>query len=173
MTVGDSTSLDLTTGMTLEAWVKPTALTGWRSVMMKETADGLTYALYANDNDPKPATYVRIAGHSLSDGSGGPGLLALNTWTHLAATYDGVNVRIFVNGVEAGVTPVTGSMLTSNLPLRIGGNAVWGEYFQGVIDEVRIYNRALSTDEISTDINTPVDSIVVKPARPKNVRIVK
>ena len=39
---------------------------------------------------------------------------------------------------------------------RIGGNGVWGEFFQGRIDEVRIYNRALSAAEVQTDMNTAV-----------------
>jgi len=40
--------------------------------------------------------------------------------------------------------------------LRIGGNSVSGEYFRGVIDEVRIYNRALAASEIQTDMSTPI-----------------
>ena len=47
-------------------------------------------------------------------------------------------------------------MLTSTGPLRIGGNAIWGEYFSGLIDEVRIYNRALSQAEIQAEMNAPV-----------------
>ena len=39
---------------------------------------------------------------------------------------------------------------------RIGGNAIWGEYFRGQIDDVRIYNRALTVTEIMSDMNTPV-----------------
>jgi hypothetical protein len=41
-------------------------------------------------------------------------------------------------------------------PLRIGGNAIWGEYFAGQIDEVRIYNRALNQTEIQGDMNSPL-----------------
>ena len=41
--------------------------------------------------------------------------------------------------------------------LRIGGNAVWSEYFSGLIDEVRIYNRALTAGEIGQDMATPVN----------------
>jgi hypothetical protein len=47
-------------------------------------------------------------------------------------------------------------MQTSTQPLRIGGNSIWGEYFSGAIDEVRIYNRALSAAEIAADMNTPI-----------------
>jgi len=46
--------------------------------------------------------------------------------------------------------------VSSTGALRIGGNNVWGEYFQGLVDEVRIYNRALSPAEIQTDMNTPL-----------------
>ena len=55
-----------------------------------------------------------------------------------------------------GSRSVTGSLLTSGNPLRIGGNTIWGEYFDGLIDEVRIYNRALSLGEIQTDMSTPI-----------------
>ena len=89
VTIADAASLDLTTGMTLEAWVRPTALSGWRTVAMKEVNGGLVYALYAHDDAPRPAAYVRIAGKSQSDTTGGTASLPLNTWTHLAATYDG------------------------------------------------------------------------------------
>ena len=49
-----------------------------------------------------------------------------------------------------------GPMLTSGGVLRIGGNSIWGEFFQGRIDEVRIYNRALSATEIQADMNAPI-----------------
>ena len=49
---------------------------------------------------------------------------------------------------------MSGSILTSNSPLRIGGNGIWGEWFNGLIDEVRVYNRALSPAEIQNDMNT-------------------
>ena len=51
---------------------------------------------------------------------------------------------------------IGGSILTSSGPLRIGGNSVWGEFFAGAIDEVRVYNRALTQIEIQTDMNTPL-----------------
>ncbi len=50
----------------------------------------------------------------------------------------------------------TGAIQASASPLRIGGNAIWGEYTDGRIDEVRIYNRALSAAEITTDMTKPV-----------------
>jgi hydrogenase maturation factor HypE len=80
----------------------------------------------------------------------------LNTWTHLALTYDGATMRMFVNGAQVSTKAVTGSAPVTAAALRIGGDSVWGEYFKGLIDEVRIYNRALNGGEIQTDMNTPI-----------------
>ena len=82
--------------------------------------------------------------------------MPLNTWTHVAMTYNGAQMRLYVNGVLVGQRAQTGSIQTNNGQLRIGGSAAFGEFFQGMIDEVRIYNRALSATEITTDMTTPV-----------------
>jgi hypothetical protein len=153
VTVNDATALDVTR-TTLEAWVRPTTLSGWRTVMMKETANALAYALYAHDNAPRPAAYINNGGADLD--ILGASALPLNTWTHLAMTYDGANMRLYVNGALVTTRAATGNIVATGNPLRIGGNAAWGEYFAGQIDEVRIYNRALTQAEIQTDMNTPV-----------------
>src|SRR5207302_6208652 len=68
VTVADAASLDLTTGMTLEAWVSPTAINGWETVLMKEAAGAYTYGLYADDNGNdsglprRPAAYAHQGG---------------------------------------------------------------------------------------------------------------
>jgi hypothetical protein len=153
VTVNDAPSLDLTTGMTLEAWVYPTAGGGWRTAVMKEQSGHLAYALDASSSTNQPRGEV----FTTSDfGAVGPAALPLNTWTHLATTYDGATLRLYVNSALVSSTAVSGTIVTSGQPLRIGGNAVWGEYFQGRIDEVRIYNRALSQAEIESDMNTSV-----------------
>jgi hypothetical protein len=82
--------------------------------------------------------------------------LTANTWAHVAATYDGATMRLYVNGVEVSSRAQTGAIATSTNPLQIGGDSFYGQYFTGLIDEVRIYNQALSVDEIQSDMNTPV-----------------
>jgi hypothetical protein len=135
---------------------------------------GLPYALNANDNDPKPAGYIRISGQGSSAGSSGPSQVPLNTWTHLAMTYDGMTLRMYVDGQLVDSQAVSGTITTSTNPLRLGGNAVWGEYFAGLIDEVRLYNRAQSATEIQTDMVTPVGggSTSIPPLAPTGVHIV-
>ena len=71
----------------------------------------------------------------------GTAALPVNTWTHLAVTYDGSTLRFYVNGVQTGILAQTGTMATSTNPLQIGGDSLFGQYFAGIIDEVRIYNR--------------------------------
>ena len=57
-----------------------------------------------------------------------------------------------MNGAQVATAPATGSPPNTALPLRIGGNNVWaGEFFGGLIDEVRVYDRALSAAEIAAD----------------------
>jgi hypothetical protein len=153
VTVPDTTSLHLTNGMTLQAWVRPTTVTSWRTVMMKQHTSGLAYVLAAGSDTNRP----HVAIHTTSEADiGAPSQLPLNTWSHLAATYDGTTLRLYVNGTQVAQTPKTGNIRSDTAPLRIGGNSIWGEYFNGLIDEVRIYNRALTTTEIQTDMNTPI-----------------
>ena len=58
--------------------------------------------------------------------------------------------------MQVSSNAVTGAITTSTSPLRIGGNAVWPEFFSGLIDDVRVYNRALTATEIQSDMATPV-----------------
>jgi autotransporter-associated beta strand protein len=154
VTVGDANDLDLTTGMTLEAWVYPTAVPAdWTTVILKENNPSLAYALYAGTPANRPEGYVN---NGSDRGVTGTAAVAQNTWTHLATTYDGATLRLYVNGVQVVSQAVTGAIRTSSGALSIGGNAVWGEYFRGRIDDVRVYNRALSAAEVQTDMNTPV-----------------
>jgi hypothetical protein len=80
----------------------------------------------------------------------------VNTWTHLAATYDGTTLRLFANGTQIGSAAMSGTLVKSANALSIGGSLVWGEYFEGLIDEVRIYNRALTSAEIRADMTRAV-----------------
>jgi glucose/arabinose dehydrogenase len=150
--VPDAASLDLSSAMTLEAWVRPTTNSGWRTAVLKERGANLVYALYTS-NGARPNT-ENFSG--TENAAAGPRALALNAWTHIASTYDGSALRLFVNGTQVASKPASGTMPNTANPLRIGGNAVWGEYFSGLIDEVRVYNRALSAAEIAADMNAAV-----------------
>ena len=150
MTVPDSASLDLTTAMTLEAWVNPTASGNWRDVIYKGPTTSTTWRAR------RPGGHPRGGWHVQPEPVIGASPLPLNTWSHLAATYDGATMRLYVNGVQAASRAQTGSIATSTDALTIGGDALYGQYFAGLIDEVRIYNVALTRRQIQTDMATPI-----------------
>jgi hypothetical protein len=153
VTVADASDLDFSSALTLEAWVRPSVLSGWRTVLFKERPGGIVYSLYANQSAGRPVGQVWL-GSELN--AVGPAALGLNAWSHVASTYDGSTLRLYVNGALVSSTAVSGTLAASSGVLRIGGNGVWGEWFSGLIDEVRVYNRALSAGEIQTDMNTAV-----------------
>ena len=159
VTVADAADLDLTTGLTLEAWVYPTVSGGgsWRNVLIKERTGGEVYNLYANADTNAPTAYVVTAGNpGTALDARGTSALPLDSWSYVTLTYDNTTLRLYVNGVQAGSRAVAGPLLTSTGVLRLGGNSIWGEYFAGVLDEVRIYNRALTVSEIQADMNVAV-----------------
>ena len=120
---------------------------------MKEQTGGTVYALYGNTDTNRPSAHAYT---STEFDTRGTAALALNTWTHLAATYDGANLRLYVNGTQVSSRAVIGSLVNSTGALRIGGNSIWSEWFHGRIDEVRVYRRTLSATEIQADMNAAV-----------------
>lgn len=164
VTINDSASLDLTSGMTLEAWVNPTTLSGWMNLIFKQdNSSGVVYVLQGSTS---PAQHPSFGGSFSGTNLSAPSSLPLNTWSHVAGTYDGTTMKFYVNGLLVASRPQTGPIATSTGPLTIGGNVVYGENWNGLIDEVRIYNRALSQNEIHADMNVPNVGPVTRPSTP-------
>ena len=153
--VASSSSLNLTSAMTLSAWINPAASqSGWRTIMQKQVD-----AYFLNASNDTGA--LRPSGGATFGGSTqfvtGTTASPVNAWTHVALTYDGATVRLFVNGTQVATRAQTGAMQTTSNPLWIGGNQPYGEFFNGLIDEVRVYNRALTQSEVQSDMNTPLN----------------
>ena len=154
VSVPDSASLGLAPGMTLEAWVRPTAAGGARTVVGKERTGGLAFGLFGSTAGGAPAGDGYLGGAERTVAGTGP--LPLSAWSHLAVTYDGGALRLYVNGALVRSAAATGALPTGSGPLRFGADTVAGRHFAGQIDEVRIYDRALSAAEIGADRATPV-----------------
>jgi hypothetical protein len=160
VTIPNSASLQLSNAMTLEAWVNPGHVSSvWRDVIYK--ADDNYYLEGTSGNQSVP-------GDGGTFGSSdvvlyGTAALLVSTWTHLAATYDGTTMRLYVNGVQVASQPQTGMIAASTSPLQIGGDNIYFQFFQGTIDEVRVYNVALTAAQIQSDMNTPVGDIPTAP----------
>jgi predicted RNA-binding Zn ribbon-like protein len=78
----------------------------------------------------------------------------LNVWKHVALTYDGTVARFFING--ALINSATAAHTTNNNPLLLGRWNPATEYWDGLVDEMRLYNRSLSQAEVQTAMNTPI-----------------
>lgn len=151
--VPNAASLQLSTAMTLEAWVNPTTITSkWRDVIYKGRDNYFLAATSTNASKPVGAGIIG----GINTKAYGTAPLATGTWTHLAATYDGAALRFYVNGTLVRTTAVTGTIATSANPLQIGGDSIFGQYFAGRIDEVRVYNTALTQAEIQIDMTAPI-----------------
>ncbi len=138
--------------ITLEAWIKPFSYPNpYPKVLVRDT-DGLgstQYLLAITDGAQAHCNIGQFAGPVA-------GAVPLHAWTHLACTYDLQAVRLYVNGVEVASVPATQPIPTSSRELWIGneeGRIDFNRQFDGLIDEVSIYNRALSAAEIQSIYN--------------------
>ena len=134
-------------------WAKPTRGAGtYRSPLAcRDDLPGRGYLLYAHSNN-KWSFYIGPGSADIVPWVqlDGP-TVVLNAWTHLACTYDGTTMRMYVNGADIGTTRTGRLSLNRARPLRIGAGCseLSGKYFfPGLIDDVRIYNRALHPAEV-------------------------
>jgi hypothetical protein len=142
ITVPDDASLD-PYALTVAAWINPVDWNGNRRILQKGALDN-QYRLLAEGGVLK----FDIAGV----GTVTTVLPAVNVWTHVAGTYDGTTVRLYVNGVQVASTAATAEMPATGDPLFIGtknAGGTQGDHFSGLLDEVRVYWRALSATEIA------------------------
>jgi uncharacterized repeat protein (TIGR01451 family) len=153
--VPNSPNLEPSKDITVDTWVKSSGPGNYSYILSKgaQACDAASYALYTGTNgglyfyifDGSTVTLSPDAGPGIWDGK----------WHHIAGTYDGSKVRLYVDGVEVGSgtsksTTIKYGLSTTN-DLFIGtyeGGSNCSLRFQGEIDEVEIYNRALSAEEI-------------------------
>ena len=152
--VPDAPSLDITDEITLMLWVHPTQFTGeWLRMLVKTWAgDGepwMVYGLYQEGGTQGKVGFILSVDKAKEKRSPHGPPIKKEEWTHLAATYDGQVQKIYYNGTLKESQKVTGKIDTNDVPISVGRNNEGDrEHYVGLIDEVAIWNKALTKDEI-------------------------
>ncbi len=141
--VPSDSSLNLQTEITLEAWVNLDNINNHRYIIDKSR-----YGAYSLSYNTDQRIHFYTNGLSAQDSSAYvPSTSMINTWNHIVATYNGTHKNIFFNGANIMTVGATGLIGISTNPVRIG-NSHDNYEWDGLIDEVAIYNEALSSQEI-------------------------
>jgi len=148
--VTSQSDLNPTGSLTICAWVKATNWTGNRRVLQKGS-DGAQYRLYNDSATSQLMFELKIGGTARTVAIAQP---SAGAWHHIAATYDGSSLNIYVDGGTPASAAYSGTVATTSSYLYIGGktsNGTVSDYMKGIMDDVRIYNgRALTQNEIKS-----------------------
>ena len=152
----DNDLLDLTQNLTLSAWISPNSVVNEQAVFGKGKISSQTgYSLLHNvlipektgisiQNQPMPVSEAHINSSTLN----------LNTWYQLLGTYNGSELKLYLNGVLVKTTTTSLQLMPNSLTdLFIGCELSGFRFFNGKIDDVGIWNRALSQQEITQLFN--------------------
>jgi hypothetical protein len=146
--VGSSSSININTSLTLEAWIYSSSITGEHSIIDKGYSTA--YQLETDTSKAKEKFYIGGVLHETSSPSSS---FNINSWYHVVSTVSDGSQAIYVNGIlQSGSSSYAGSIGTNSISLRIGDRHD-ALYFSGSLDEVRISNVARSADWIKTEYN--------------------
>jgi hypothetical protein len=158
---GNGDSLQIQDAITISFWFNVVAFENtWEGFLAK----GDNSYRASRGDGTGDATHMGISGTTAGGGNGwfnGVTLITGGNWHHFAGTYDGAEAKIYIDGVLDATTEATGQINISEYNLYIGENAqATGRFLHGIMDEVMIYNRALSDLEVmylAGKRATPVD----------------
>ena len=141
---GSDSSLNISgsNGITYEAWIYPYEWGNDGTIVRR----GYNTDLDIN-NGVEFRWYLRGVGSVTKPVSD----YSLNTWYHIVGTYDGSTMNLYINGENVASAPAIGTISpedSPDSPVYIGREPKSGDYFKGIIDEVRIYKKALSAEEV-------------------------
>ncbi len=138
-------NIRFTDAVTVTAWLRPTTVSTSQQWLVEQDSDTVTGAIDTGSGDP---VFRLNAGGAVTTLQGTTPL-STDTWHHLAMTYNGTHMAIYVDGSPAGVQPKTGDLADTN-GFYLGGDEPEGQdYYSGRLDDVRIYNRTLPTPQIA------------------------
>jgi len=144
---GDDALFDITDSITVAAWIKVDTFN--KNFQAAVTKGDETWKLTRSGgaNSVEFCCNLEDAGFTSADGSVN---VDDGQWHHVAGVYDGSKVDLYVDTVLDNSEPASGTISTDTSPVMIGQNAGWpGRWWIGLVDDVRIYNNALTASEIA------------------------
>ncbi|MBI4137932.1 MAG: hypothetical protein HY472_01645, partial [Candidatus Sungbacteria bacterium] len=136
-----------TNAVSVAAWVRMTVAQANSAIIKKTGSPDVGYALEMDSSGTKPCFYVYAGGgwKGICSSTALPAYSSV--FAHVAGTYDGKTVTVWVNGVPASA-PASGTLEYGNGSFNIGRDQIYGRYFSGTIDEVGFWQKGLSENEV-------------------------
>jgi hypothetical protein len=146
----DQTGLGITGNITIAAWVKPETIPADMVIVGKWTAAAqLSYKLYIESTDSSICFGVSNNGTTDNEHNSNASAASVGTWVHVVGVYDGSYLYTYVDGLENGTPTSYSSGINDGTDVfRIGAYGGAGRPFDGLIDEVIIWNTALTATEV-------------------------
>ncbi|UCG56029.1 MAG: LamG domain-containing protein [Phycisphaerales bacterium] len=144
---GAGASLDITDAATLACWVKVAGFTrAWETIIAKGDDS------YRMSRGPETGDSIHFGCNGPTGGNlDAATIVTDNTWRHVAVVYDGSDKIVYIDGVEDARAASTGQINASTYNLYIGENSQQtGRQLRGLVDDVRIYSRALAAAEVAS-----------------------
>ena len=161
--IEDAPDLQLREELTLAAWVKPRGTGEEEPILIKDDTSWFGYMLSHNRPEPnRLAGYIGEEGN-VTRGTSNPATSPNDVWTHVALTFDGARIRLYVDGEEVDDSIAYGAQATTG-DLWLGCTEAKNSFFKGLIDEVRIYDRALDEAEVQGTMSAGFPIAVTEPA---------
>ncbi|QQR77584.1 MAG: fibronectin type III domain-containing protein [Candidatus Moraniibacteriota bacterium] len=152
VSIPNESDFDFTNNFTVSLWMKTASFGSAWAALVSKGDSSWSLTRYASTNTLDFNSFSPSA-NDLQ----GTANVANDAWHHVAIVYDGTTKKLYVDGNIDAQASFTQTLSTNNFPVRIGGNAEYTSgAFNGSVDDVRIYNKALTQTEIQTDMNTPL-----------------
>ena len=147
--IADDSSLDIEGAITVSAWIKPTVTMSWKGIVSKSDL-----LMNADVWDMYITSSQKIKFQITStDAVESTTVLTNGQWYFVTGTYDGANIKLYINGTLEDTEARTDDIVTNNEPLKIGAYYSTANYFTGYIDEVAIWDTNLSANAITVIYN--------------------
>ncbi len=147
--LGGASSLSFSNAVTVEAWFKKTSGSGYKGLVDKGRDGYNGWSLNVDETAGKVTFKAKIAGVNRSVVSASS--YNSDAWNHAAGVFDGTNLKVYLNGVATSASYV-GALGTNTISVRAGA-ANDGFFLNGLVDDIRIYNYALTQSQIVNDMN--------------------